>query len=476
MASLTDIKIQNAIAAAKNTGKDVWLTDATKARNVGRLRFRAMPSGNGAFLFRYNDSNGAQRHFPVGVYDPRGRAGYTLKTARDRAGVLSRRYQAGERDLHVHLAHERAEELARIEETRRVREEEERKARAGTLRALLDGYVAYLEKRGKQSAADARNIFKLNVYEAFAALAEMKASAFTRTDCNKILSKLIEAGKGRTAAKLRAYCRAAFSLALQADSDPTVPPALRGFELTANPWAAVPAKSFAGYSRALDRALNESELQAYMKALDALSDGMTKDALWLALLLGGQRPVQLLRVKPADVDLDGLTITLRDSKGARRQPRIHLLPLGERANELLSRVLETIDTLHKGKAAYVFTNDGKSHVRIETLSLAVTGISKAMVETKTARAAFTLRDIRRTCETQLAALGVSRDVRAQLLSHGLGGVQQQHYDRHAYMDEKREVLVAWDARLKDIEAGKFRLPAGNNVVPMKRARTRSRRG
>jgi len=31
-------------------------------------------------------------------------------------------------------------------------------------------------------------------------------------------------------------------------------------------------------------------------------------------------------------------------------------------------------------------------------------------------------------------------VRAQLLSHGLGGVQHRHYDRHSYMDEKIEAL------------------------------------
>jgi len=30
----------------------------------------------------------------------------------------------------------------------------------------------------------------------------------------------------------------------------------------------------------------------------------------------------------------------------------------------------------------------------------------------------------------LAAMGVSSDVRAQLQSHGLGGVQSRHYDRH----------------------------------------------
>jgi len=55
-----------------------------------------------------------------------------------------------------------------------------------------------------------------------------------------------------------------------------------------------------------------------------------------------------------------------------------------------------------------------------------------------------MRDLRRTCETMLAAMGVSSDVRAHLQSHGLGGVQTRHYDRHSTMDEKRKALELWE--------------------------------
>jgi hypothetical protein len=53
----------------------------------------------------------------------------------------------------------------------------------------------------------------------------------------------------------------------------------------------------------------------------------------------------------------------------------------------------------------------------------------------------------------LAALKVSRDVRAQLLSHGLSGVQNLHYDRHSYMDEKRAALLVWERHLGTIADG-----------------------
>ena len=63
-------------------------------------------------------------------------------------------------------------------------------------------------------------------------------------------------------------------------------------------------------------------------------------------------------------------------------------------------------------------------------------ISTALVEARAVREPFQLRDLRRTCETMLAGLGVSSDIRAQLQSHGLGGVQNRHYDRHDYAPEK----------------------------------------
>lgn len=77
---------------------------------------------------------------------------------------------------------------------------------------------------------------------------------------------------------------------------------------------------------------------------------------------------------------------------------------------------------------------------------------------------FDLRDIRRTCETMLAGMRVHKDIRSQLLSHGISGVQDAHYDRHGYIDEKRAVLVAWEQRLDDIATGKKL----GNVVQMKR--------
>jgi ATP-dependent protease HslVU (ClpYQ) peptidase subunit len=53
----------------------------------------------------------------------------------------------------------------------------------------------------------------------------------------------------------------------------------------------------------------------------------------------------------------------------------------------------------------------------------------------------------------LAALGVSSDIRAQIQSHGLGGVQARHYDRHNYMGEKLSTLEKWNLHLDKMITG-----------------------
>ena len=66
------------------------------------------------------------------------------------------------------------------------------------------------------------------------------------------------------------------------------------------------------------------------------------------------------------------------------------------------------------------------------------------------RGPFSMRDLRRTAETHMAALGVSSDVRAQIQSHGLGGIQARHYDRHDYMPEKRAARALWAQRFRNL--------------------------
>ena len=57
-----------------------------------------------------------------------------------------------------------------------------------------------------------------------------------------------------------------------------------------------------------------------------------------------------------------------------------------------------------------------------------------------------------------ASLGIGRELRAQLQSHGLGGVQDRHCDDHDYMPEKRAALRALLDLLNTVPA--------DNVTPI----------
>lgn len=454
MTTWTDKTIEKAIRDAKSAGVDIWLTDADKARGVGRLRLRAHASGRAAFYFRYSDSQGKQVQIPLGIYDRDGKEGLTLKEAGKEFGRLSKIYQGGCKDVRGYLEQQHAEKQAQIEASKRQREEEERQAKSGSLKALCDAYVTHLERQGKQSTADVRGIFHRNIAIAFPDLAAKRAADLTRQDVSRVLARLIDDGKGRAAAKTRSYLAAAFTAALHADSNPKIPLALHGFNLVTNPAALV--APLTEYNCTRERNLSEKEVRAFLKALKD-KPGLLADTVWLSLYLAGQRFAQLLRVTPAKVDLDERIITLYDGKGNRSQPRVHYLPLVEPAAEIVKRLM----ALNGGKP-FLITSTGKVPLRVETLSKFVAGISVDMVEAGTATEPFQLSDLRRTCETLLAKLGVSKEVRGRLLSHGISGVQDRNYNRYEYMSEKWHALEKWATKLEEITSDKEL----SNVVPL----------
>lgn len=432
---ITAREIEGASSRANREGKDLWLTDPA-ARGQGRFTIRCTPSGARVCMYRYTRPDGTRDILKVADYDPRGVSGMTLHEARERAGEMARLADASG-DLRAALDARSASRIARAE----AAEAERRKAEQGSLAALFRVYVSTLQ--GRQSHYDARSIFRLHVAEPFPTLAAHPASQIKPEELRDVLARLIDAGKGRTAAKLRAYLRAAFGLAMRAGLDPTLPEALTSFGIQINPADRLP--SLAQFSKALDRTLTLTELRAFWRRLDALAESPARDALISCLFLGGQRPTQLLRVTPRMVDVSGATLTLLDTKGRNRHanPRRHVLPIVEDLMPVIRRRLVQARNVESP----LFSTNGRVALRKETVAVLVEQIEKAMaVAGELERGPFSMRDLRRTAETQMAALGISRELRAQIQSHGLGGIQARHYDRHDYMPEKRNALTLWARR------------------------------
>ena len=334
-----------------------------------------------------------------------------------------------------------------------------------TLKALCNAYCDHLEAKGKaQSARQARSIFKVHVFEAFPDIAALPAEEIDSDHAATLIRKVIEQGKERAAGVLRSYLSAAFNAARKARFDAKLPSDFIAYGVKTNPAEII---ATIAVNRG-DRTLTAAELKPYLAALS--DDDLSDQALKLALFAGGQRMAQLLRAKVSDYDMDTRTLRLWDGKGKRSTPREHLLPLAPKAAAIVEKLIDRARAQEEASAKkegreptagslWLFSSFGKTQLVDTTPGKRATEISKAMKGE-----AFDLRDIRRTCETMLAGMGISKDTRAQLLSHGLSGVQAAHYDRHSYTDEKRAALVAWEQRLDDIATGK----KSANVVPMKR--------
>ena len=87
-------------------------------------------------------------------------------------------------------------------------------------RALLAVYMSKLERSGKKLAArDAKGLFEKHRAGPFLHLLDMPADIRAR-DVTEMTRPLINAGKARSAGKLRSYLRAACGMALRAKSDP----------------------------------------------------------------------------------------------------------------------------------------------------------------------------------------------------------------------------------------------------------------
>jgi hypothetical protein len=124
------------------------------------------------------------------------------------------------------------------------------------------------------------------------------------------------------------------------------------------------------------------------------------------------------------------------------------------------------DSLLAAGSMWLFSTDDRTGMREETISELVKTLSEQMVEAGEAREPFQLRDLRRTAETMLAKLGTGPNIRGEVQSHGLGGVQKRHYDQHDYLEEKRAALQLWASHLAALKARTaVGAPSAENNIP-----------
>ena len=221
----------------------------------------------------------------------------------------------------------------------------------------------------------------------------------------------------------------------------------------------VPNNAASGFSPRLDgggterprrRALSLDELaQLFEKIRDAPSfGGENRYALELLLALC-VRKGELLGARWEEFDLEGST-----PSGAVWHLPASRTKTGSPLD--IPLVSTAVGWLHELKALdagseYLFPKRRRDrrervpHVGRDTLNAALQRVKHGLRP-------FTLHDLRRTARTQLAALGVRREVAERCLGHAIRGVEGI-YARHDYFKERRAALEQWTGLVIDAERG-----------------------
>lgn len=395
-----------------------------KLASGGSLQARKLADGSVQFYWRFSHEGRTHRE-PIGTYDPGAppkklepsRLGFSTAAARERCRQLATQHQ--QRKHSGGLREVRVEERTAFQERKTA--QAERATR--TLARLFEAYVGHLRSQGRRSHADAANIFRNHVTEAWPKIAEKPAAEVKAEDVLDILRRLVERGHGRTANKLRAYLRAAYQCAIDVRAVATLPVAFRAFQIETNPVAST--KRDPAFDTADKRPMSAEELRAYWAFIKRI-DGPRGAFLRLHLLTGGQRVQQLIRLRWLDVTADAITIY--DGKGRPGRPaRAHVVPLLAKAGAALRE-------FPRAGEFVISTSNGRLPIEASTAS------NWAHDTVAEAIPGFQLKRVRSGVETLLASQGVNREIRGHLQSHGLTGVQYRHYDGHDYLPEKRRAL------------------------------------
>ncbi|MBF6618275.1 MAG: integrase [Candidimonas sp.] len=389
----------------------------------GSLELRKSPKAAFVFYFRFT-YNGKPDRVQIGLYDklapPKSvsptERGYSLAAARSAAAAMSERHYKSyeEGGLRAVLVQEKAEIEAQHNATIAAAA-----AKGNTLEKLMGVYIESL--RNPNTAKDTRNSFNKNVKAAFPDVSSTQANQVTTEQIATVLRKILGKGHKTTARQLRAYLHSAFEQARKIDRNPAASEKFAPFNVKHNPVTDV--SSIPNSNGADKNPILPEMMRQYWK----LISGPGKEAAFLRLhlLLGGQRLEQLIRLKNADITPDA--IVLEDTKGRAGNIRFIVVPLIAAAADALSEI-----RCADGEFALSVTPG--QHVSTSTIrrwSKAVVGKS---IE------GYTLKRVRSGVTTLLAKLKVSQELRDELQSHGLSGVEKRHYNMYEYFEEKKEAL------------------------------------
>ena len=303
-----------------------------------------------------------------------------------------------------------------------------------TFRAIAENYIA-LECPGLQRGVETEAIIRRELLPPWS---DRHTAGFRRSDLTELTDRLIVTGTPMAAHRVYQTATRIFNWALN-----------RG-DIEASPFAAMkpPVKKVVR-----DRALKDHEIKTLWAVWAEL--GYPFGLLQQVLLLLGQRRSEVAKMRWPEVNFDKCEWTIPASRSKSR--REHIVPLPDAAFD----ILKSLPRFANGD--FVFTTTA-GRVPVTGFSRVKDRIDQMLVDQDTAIENWRVHDLRRTCRTGMARLGVPEIVSERVLNHQAQGLTKI-YNVHEYLDEKRDALSRWAQEVQNIVE-----PPPENVVKLKAKR------
>lgn len=267
-----------------------------------------------------------------------------------------------------------------------------------------------------------------------------------KRDVIDLLDGIADSGRRVTANRVRAYLGKFFNWCVERDI------------LAISPMVGVKAVA---KEASRERVLSDDEIRWLWEAAGKV--GQPWGPVAKLLLLTGQRLGEVVGMTDAEIRGDLWHLEAERTKNA----RAHIVPLSNPARDVLAgmeRVASPAGLFHTttGKTPVSGFHRGRNNLaeQMEAIASKETGQPVTIPH-------WTLHDLRRTCATGLARLGIPVRVTEAVLNHvsGTAGGIVSVYQRHDDADEKRQALDAWGRFVLSLVEGR-----ADNVVSIAGAR------
>jgi len=395
------------------------------------LVLRITPKGARSFAYRFRHPHSRKTlRATIGPYPAT-----TLEAARKRAKEMAAQIADGTSPIEARNA-ERAAAPTR------------------TFEALAARYLkehAERHKRPRSAEEDRRNL----AVHVLPKWGKREFRAIRRADVIEVIESIVSAGKHAAGNRVHSLISKVFSFAIDADL------------LEANPAARLRKR---GVEKVGRRVLDDAEIKAFWRGIVlppvSRSVGL---ALRLALLTAARASeiVGARKVEFQDLDKPEQAAWLIPGERSKNKCE-HLIPLAPLAVETVKSAIE----LTADDDEFLFpTRLGRGGpIDRHTLTVAMVRFAKSL-KGPTAKTWHqeipTPHDLRRTCNSRLAKLGIPKEIRDRALNHitSLRDPESKHYNLYEFEREKRAALGKWAAEIEALIK-----PAA--VVPIRAAKRR----